>query len=251
MNSKTKGVLQILLVVILIAAFGFVAYRGVGSNHRGSAKNIRLGLDLKGGVSVTYEATEANPNPTDEQMEDTIYKMQKRVETMSTEASVYQEGSNRVTIDIPGVSNSAEILETLGKAGSLQFVMYNNLTDKDGNASPDEGEEVKFDEKNIELDGKGIEDAKATQQTSETGISENVVIVTFTGKGSKTFSTLTGNHVGEQLAIVYDNKLVSAPVINSKIDGECVISGGEDFKDMKNVQELASTLRIGDRKSVV
>ena len=245
MNSKTKGVLQILLVVILIAAFGFVAYRGVGSNHRGSAKNIRLGLDLKGGVSVTYEATEANPNPTDEQMEDTIYKMQKRVETMSTEASVYQEGSNRVTIDIPGVSNSAEILETLGKAGSLQFVMYNNLTDKDGNASPDEGEEVKFDEKNIELDGKGIEDAKATQQTSETGISENVVIVTFTGKGSKTFSTLTGNHVGEQLAIVYDNKLVSAPVINSKIDGECVISGGEDFKDMKNVQELASTLRIG------
>ena len=142
MNSKVKGVLQILLVVILIAAFGFVAYRGIGSNHRGSAKNIRLGLDLKGGVSVTYEATEANP--TDEQMEDTIYKMQKRVETMSTEASVYQEGSNRVTIDIPGVSNSAEILETLGKAGSLQFVLYENLTDKDGNKYPDEGEEVVF-----------------------------------------------------------------------------------------------------------
>lgn len=245
MNSKTKGVLQILLVVILIAAFGFVAYRGVGSNHRGSAKNIRLGLDLKGGVSVTYEATEANPNPTDEQMEDTTYKMQKRVETMSTEASVYREGSNRITIDIPGVSNSAEILETLGKAGSLQFVMYNNLTDKDGNENPNVGDEVKFDEKSVELDGKAIEDARAEKHTSETGASENVVVVKFTGKGSKTFSTLTGAHVNEYLAIIYDNKLISYPQIRSQIDGECVISGGEDFKDMKNVQELATTLRIG------
>lgn len=245
MNSKTKGVLQILLVVILIAAFGFVAYRGVGSNHRGSAKNIRLGLDLKGGVSVTYEATEANPNPTDEQMEDTTYKMQKRVETMSTEASVYREGSNRITIDIPGVSNSAEILETLGKAGSLQFVMYNKLTDKDGNENPNVGDEVKFDEKSVELDGKAIEDARAEKHTSETGASENVVVVKFTGKGSKTFSTLTGAHVNEYLAIIYDNKLISYPQIRSQIDGECVISGGEDFKDMKNVQELAATLRIG------
>lgn len=244
MNSKVKGVFQILLVVVLIAAFGFVAYRGVGSAHRGSAKNIRLGLDLKGGVSVTYEATTANP--TEKQMEDTIYKMQKRVENMSTEASVYQEGDNRVTIDIPGVSNSAEILETLGKAGSLQFVLYSNLKDKDGNANPAEGVEVQFNKDDIELDGKAVKDAQATKETSETGVSENVVAVEFTGKGTKTFADLTSAHVGEQLAIIYDNKLVSAPVLKSAItEGRCTISGGEDFKDMKNAQNLASTLRIG------
>lgn len=244
MNSKVKGVLQILLVVVLIAAFGFVAYRGVGSAHRGSAKNIRLGLDLKGGVSVTYEATTANP--TEKQMEDTIYKMQKRVENMSTEASVYQEGDNRVTIDIPGVSNSAEILETLGKAGSLQFVLYSNLKDKDGNANPAEGVEVQFNKDDIELDGKAVKDAQATKETSETGVSENVVAVEFTGKGTKTFADLTSAHVGEQLAIIYDNKLVSAPLLKSAItEGRCTISGGEDFKDMKNAQNLASTLRIG------
>ncbi len=244
MNSKVKGVLQILLVVILIAAFGFVAYRGVGSAHRGSAKNIRLGLDLKGGVSVTYEATTANP--TEKQMEDTIYKMQKRVENMSTEASVYQEGDNRVTIDIPGVSNSAEILATLGKAGSLQFVLYSNLKDKDGNANPADGAEVQFSKDDVELDGKAVEDAQATKQTSETGASENVVDVQFTGKGTKTFADLTSAHVGEQLAIVYDNKLVSAPVLKSAItEGRCTISGGGDFKDMQNAQNLASTLRIG------
>ena len=245
MNSKTKGVLQILLVVVLIAAFSYVALAGIGSAHKGSAKNIRLGLDLKGGVSVTYQAKKADP--TDQEMSDTIYKMQKRVEDFSTEASVYKEGANRINIDIPGVSNAAEILDKLGRAGSLQFVMYSKLKDKDGNANPSEGDEVVFDEKNVEMDGSMIDTATATtQQSSTTGASENVVNVKFTGKGAKKFSKITGNHVKEQMAIVYDNKLVSAPVIQSQIsDGNCVISGGNDFKDFANVESLASTLRIG------
>ena len=82
MNSKVKGILQILLIAVLIAAFSFVAYRGIGSAHRGSAQNIRLGLDLRGGVSVTYEATKENPTETE--MTDTVYKLQKRVEDVST-----------------------------------------------------------------------------------------------------------------------------------------------------------------------
>lgn len=243
MNSKVKGILQILLVVVLIAAFGFVAYRGIGSAHRGSAENIRLGLDLQGGVSVTYEANKANPTETE--MTDTVYKLQKRVEDVSTEASVYQEGANRITVDIPGVSNAAEILEKLGRAGSLQFILYANLTDKDGNANPEEGEEVKFDEKNVELDGSMIAEAKAgTQQAEGTGATENVVNLKFNGKGTKKFAKITGEHVGEQLAIVYDNKLVSAPVLRSEIsDGNCVISGG--FEKFSEAEELASTLRIG------
>lgn len=243
MNSKVKGTLQILLVVVLIAAFGFVAYRGIGSAHRGSAKNIRLGLDLQGGVSVTYEANKADP--TDEEMSDTVYKLQKRVEDVSTEASVYQEGANRITVDIPGVSNAAEILEKLGKAGSLQFILYTNLTDKDGNASPEEGEEVKFDASKVEMDGSAIKAAQATtQQEQGTGSTENVVSLTFNAKGAKKFAKVTGAHVGEQLAIVYDNKLVSAPVLRSEIsDGKCVISGG--FKKFADADELASTLRIG------
>lgn len=244
MNSKVKGVLQILLILILIGAFGFVAFRGIGSAHRGSAKNIRLGLDLQGGVSVTYEATKSDP--TDQEMKDTIYKMQKRVEDVSTEASVYQEGSNRVTIDIPGVSNSGEILKKLGQAGSLQFIMYDKLKDKDGKANPQEGDEVTFDEKDVELDGSMIDDANAVTQQSNTGATQNVVQLKFTGKGAKKFGKVTGEHVGENLAIVYDNKLVSYPTLRSEItDGECVIEGGEDFKDFAKVEELASTLRIG------
>ena len=91
MNSKVKGVLQVLLVLVLIAAFAFVAARGIGGAHRGSAKNIRLGLDLEGGVSVTYQAYKTDSTgkrtgeqPTDKDMADTIYKMQKRVETLES-----------------------------------------------------------------------------------------------------------------------------------------------------------------------
>lgn len=243
MNSKVKGILQILLVVVLIAAFAFVAYRGIGSARRGSAENIRLGLDLQGGVSVTYEAKKSNPTETE--MKDTVYKLQKRVEDVSTEASVYQEGSNRITVDIPGVNNATEILDKLGQAGALQFILYANLTDKDGKANPKDGEEVKFDEKNIELDGSMLAQANAgTQQAEGTGATENVVNIKFNGKGTKKFATLTGEHVGEQLAIVYDNKLVSAPVLRSEIsDGNCVISGS--FEKFSEAEELASTLRIG------
>lgn len=243
MNSKVKGILQILLVVVLIAAFGFVAGKGIGGGHRGSAKNIRLGLDLQGGVSVTYQANKENP--TDQEMTDTIYKMQQRVQDVSTEAAVYQEGDTRITIDIPGVSNSAEILEKLGRAGSLQFILYDNLKDKDGNASPNDGDEVTFDEKDVELDGSTIEDATATTQTnSTTGASENVVQLKFNSKGVKKFATVTGENVGSRLAIVYDGKLVSAPNLQTQIsDGECVIEGG--FEEFSEAEELASTLRIG------
>ena len=122
MNSKTKGIFQILLILLVTAAMGVVAYTGIGAGKRGSAQNIRLGLDLAGGVSVTYEATKENP--TAQEMSDTVYKMQKRVENESTEASVYQEGSNRVTVDVPDVEDPQAVLDKLGKAGALEFGYY-------------------------------------------------------------------------------------------------------------------------------
>lgn len=251
MNSKGKGVLQILLVLVLIAAFAFVAYRGIGAAHRGSAKNIRLGLDLKGGVSVTYQAyktdakgTRTGEQPTDEDMNDTIYKMQKRVETLeSTEAAVYQEGSDRVTIDIPGVSNSKQILEELGKAGALYFILYTDLKTEDG-GSPNEGDKVVYDKTKVLMTGDMIGDATSgTRQAEGTGKTEYGISVKFAGKGVKKFATITSEHINEQLAIVYDEKLVSAPQLVSEIsDGECWISGSFTAE---SAAQLSSTLRIG------
>ena len=252
MNSKLRGALQVLLVLVMIAAFAFVAFVGVGKWHKGSAENIRLGLDLKGGVSVTYQATKSNP--TKQEMDDTIYKMQKRVESYSTEAAVYQEGDNRITIDIPGATNSKEILEQLGKAGALYFVMLDKLTVKADAAdvasgaavstAPDEGDAVTFSKDDVLMDGSTIKEAVATTRTETSGKSENIVEIKFNGKGAKKFGDITTDHVGENMAIVYDDKLVSAPNIREAITGgNCVISGG--FEEFQEAEHLASTLRIG------
>ena len=260
MNSKLRGALQILLVLILIAAFGFVVFVGVGEWHKGKVENIRLGLDLKGGVSVTYQATKENP--TDTEMDDTIYKMQKRVENYSTEAAVYKEGDNRITIDVPGATNSKEILDELGKAGALYFVLLENVkaAPDDGEyaeggavegdvteisqSPPAEGDTVIFNKDNVEMDGSTIKEATATTRTETTGATQNVVSVKFNTKGTEKFGDVTSDHVGEQLAIIYDDKLVSAPNIKEAItSGECQISGG--FDDFQEAEALASTLRIG------
>ena len=224
MNSKVKGVLQVLLVLVLIAAFAFVAARGIGGAHRGSAKNIRLGLDLEGGVSVTYQAYKTDSTgkrtgeqPTDKDMADTIYKMQKRVETLeSTEAAVYQEGSDRVTIDIPGASDSEEVLKELGKAGALYFILYSDLkTEKGG--TPNEGDKVVYDKSKVLLTGDMIGEATSgSRQQEGTGKTEYGVSIKFAGKGIKKFAKISG--------------------------GECWISGSFTSE---SAEQLASTVRIG------
>lgn len=236
MNSKTKGIFQILLVLLVTAAMGVVAYTGVGAGKRGSAKNIRLGLDLAGGVSVTYEATKSNP--TAQEMSDTVYKMQKRVENESTEASVYQEGSNRVTVDVPDVEDPQAVLDKLGKAGALEFVLKTDCQIA-------EDKTATYDKEKVLLDGSMISSAEATtQQDSQTGVSENVVKITFNGKGAKKFGNVTSDHVGEALSIIYDGKEVSSPVIQTAItDGVAVVSG--NFEKFSDAEDMAATLRIG------
>lgn len=237
MNSKVKGAFQILLVLLVTAVFGVVAYTGIGKANRGSAKNIRLGLDLAGGVSVTYEASKENP--TAEEMNDTVYRMQKRVENESTEASVYQEGSNRVTVDVPDVDDPQAVLDKLGKAGSLEFVLLADCQ-IDQNTK-----DATYEKDKVLLDGSMISTAEATtQQDSSTGVSENVVKITFNGKGAKKFGDITSEHVGEQLSMIYDGKEVSSPVIQSAItDGVAVVSG--NFEKFSDAEDMAATLRIG------
>ena len=236
MNSKVKGILQILLILLVTAAMGVVAYVGIGQGHALSAKNIRLGLDLAGGVSVTYEATKENP--TAREMNDTVYKMQKGVENESTEASVYQEGSNRVTVDVPDVDDPQAVLDKLGKAGSLEFVMLSDCT------IDEKTKEATYDKDKVLLDGSMISDAEATTQQQSSGANENVVKITFTGKGAKKFGEVTSENVGANLSIIYDGKEVSSPTIQTAItDGVAIVSGS--FEKFSDAEDMAATLRIG------
>ena len=210
-SNKRKGIIGLLITLICIGVFGYFGYD--------TMDDIKLGLDLAGGVSITYQAVEENPSS--EEMSDTIYKLQQRVQNYSTEAEVYQEGSNRINIDIPGVSDANAILEELGKPGSLIFV------DESGNTI---------------LTGDQVASAKAAIQ-EKNGQKSYVVSLTFTEEGAKTFADATAKNIGKRIGIIYDGSLVSYPTVNSAITGgECYIDGMQDYDEAEN---LAATIRIG------
>ncbi|MGL6198665.1 MAG: protein translocase subunit SecD [Lachnospiraceae bacterium] len=219
--KKSKAIVSLILLAALLAGLSYIAFVGIGKTNSGSMKNINLGLDLAGGVSITYQATE--DNPTAEQMSDTVYKLQQRVEQYSTEASVYQEGDNRISIEIPGVTDANQILDELGKPGSLEF------QDTDGN---------------VVLEGTDVADASAQQTSnSTTGATEYVVALTLTEEGTTKFAEATTANVGKTISIIYDGTVISSPTVNEAIEGgEATISGMESYEA---AETLASTIRIG------
>ena len=250
--KKSRGIVVLLLTVILTVFFCFTAAVGIGPTGTGAAKHINTGLDLSGGVSITYQTKKSDP--TKEEMSDTIYKLQKRVEQYSTEAQVYQEGSDRITVEIPGVTDADEILNDLGKPGSLYFITQE---DADGNQNFTTGQngyvlarsmdEIK-ESGSVVLEGSDVADAEGGAiQNQNTSAKEYVVSLTLTSDGKNSgkekFSEATKENVGKQIAIIYDNQVVSAPNVNEQISGgKAQISG---MKDLEEAQNLASYIRIG------
>ncbi len=119
--TKSKAIVILIVMMLALAGITYVDIAGVDASGRGSASDIKLGLDLAGGVSITYQVVgEEEPSSTD--MADTISKLQQRVWNYSTEAVVYQEGTDRINIEIPGVSDANAILQDLGRPGALYFI---------------------------------------------------------------------------------------------------------------------------------
>ena len=102
--KKKQGILVLILTVIVVGFLAFTTAVGFGPAGIGAAKNIKTGLDLAGGVSITYQVK--GDAPSQEDMDDTIYKLQKRVEGYSEEAQVYQEGDDRINVEIPGAKDA-------------------------------------------------------------------------------------------------------------------------------------------------
>lgn len=220
--NKKKAKITIGGMLILLLVLVYTSVFGIGKTGTGSARNIILGLDLSGGVSITYQ-TVGDENPSSEDMDDTIHKLQQRVDGYSTEAQVYQEGSNRINIEIPGVTDANAILEELGKPGSLQFRL------SDGT---------------VVLEGTQVASASAgTQQDQTTKRSEYVVQLDLTADGKEAFAKATSENVGNVIEIVYDDEVISAPRVNEAItDGSAIITG---MADAEEAQNLASFIRIG------
>lgn len=253
MMKKKQSIAVLIVAVVLTVLLGWTAIVGWGPTGTGAMRNINLGLDLSGGVSITYQAVEENPSAED--MSDTRYKLEQRAYQYSTEAQVYQQGDNRITIDIPGATDANEILTELGKPGSLYFIAEK---DADGNQNyvydstvgnyvlNNKTLEDLQNDGSIVLTGQDLENAEAVhQQDSTTQATTAAVELRLTDEGAEKFATATEKaaEAGETIGIYYDEEFVSVPVVNDAItDGVASISGSMDWEEASN---LAATLRIG------
>ena len=218
--KKSKA--AVILAVILAAFVGLAYYASIilSSTGIGEDMSIPLGLDLSGGVSITYQVVDENPSTED--MKDTIYKLQKRVDSYSTEASVYQVGDDRITVEIPGVQDANQILEDLGNPGSLEFQM------PDGT---------------VFMTGDMVADAQGATTTDRYGNKQYIVSLKLTDEGAKIFGEVTSENIGKNLPIVYDGETISYPRVQSAITGgEAQITGMSTFEEADN---LATQIRIG------
>lgn len=259
--KKNKAVIVLLCILLLLAGVTYVDLFGVDGEGAGSASDISLGLDLAGGVSITYQVVgDETPSATD--MSDTIAKLQKRVEGYSTEAIVYQEGADRINIEIPGVSDANAILQELGRPGALYFIAQ---TDPEGNLNYTQQTVQNADgtfgtayvllkeidelleDGSILVKGTDVQDARAGTINDTMG-SVQAVSLTMTAEGREKFEQATRNasSKGESLAIYYDGNIISAPSVNVVItDGNAQISPMESYE---RAESLASTIRIGGLK---
>ena len=310
MKKLRNGILKLLIVILAVAGMSYVA--------KIAAPLIKLGLDLNGGVSITYQAVEDNPSAQD--MSDAVYKLQLKAQDYSTEAEVYQEGSNKINIDIPGAKDANKILEELGEPGNLYFV-EGEVTWPEIISSPSEADEVEEiatpSETDTEEIGPGISTVsnatssnindilgnvnvdganiwrgpngemtiggespgegwtlvqnpaqpqydytqKPIYATSSIVISGNdvtsarggmyqdngrtsyAVDLTFSEEGAAKFAEATKRNIGQIIYILYNDKLVSAPTVQTEItEGRAQITG---MSSLEEAERIASTIRIG------
>ncbi|MBQ8279023.1 MAG: protein translocase subunit SecD [Roseburia sp.] len=218
--KRSKAV--VIMAVVLAAVLGLSYYASLILSATGAhgEMSIPLGLDLSGGVSITYQIVDENPS--EEDMSDTIYKLQKRVEGYSTESSVYQVGDDRITVEIPGVSDANAILEELGNPGSLEFMT------EDGD---------------VFMTGDQIADAEVAVAEDIYGKKEYVVALTMTEEGAAIFEKTTEEYLGRCLPIVYDGETISNPYVQGVISGgQAQISGMASYEE---ANLLATQIRVG------
>lgn len=263
---KVKGTIKFIIALAVTAFLGWIAICGIGADSWGSASGVRLGLDLAGGVSITYRTVKEDP--TDDEMADTVYKMQKRAESFSTESEVYPEGSNRITVAIPDVTDADAVLADLGDAGNIYFVYgmsrENNIQNIEVNYDAVRGEytydlllplEEIIANGDVVIDGSDVAGASPNVYQDNLKGAQYVVVLNLNERGRQKFADATKycysyeNSVSDdafyrnRIAIVYDGKVVSAPGVAAVIDGgDATISGQKDINEAK---QLATTIRIG------
>jgi preprotein translocase subunit SecD len=186
-------------------------------------------------------------------LEQSVEIVRRRVDSLGTkEASVTREGNDRIVVQVPGLQDPSELKRILGKTAKLEFKMVDQRTTAEmvaaGRAAPgaellpmqDNPAQKIAVRRRADVAGENLIDAQAQPSQQSVGFE---VSFRLDATGAQRFATITRNNVGKPFAIILDNKVISAPTINSPIlGGQGVITG--DY-DSKSASEFAALLRAG------
>lgn len=197
MKKKGKSSALLILIVFLIGLLAFAGFKGVtlfGWQFKSFDKVITKGLDLQGGVSVLMEIQQ--DTVTSEELESAKEHISLRVNKLGVaETIVTTEGQKRIRVDVPGMTDSKEIVDSLSQSGNLSFKGPN-------------GDEI--------LTGKDIKKATA-QMNQQSGGYE--VGLELNDEGTQKFADATGKYVGQKISIYLDDEMISDPTVNTQITG--------------------------------
>ena len=218
-NNKKKSIMSLVVIILVTAALIYTVLCGVGGKFK--AKDIKLGLDLRGGASITYEI---KGKASEQDIEDTMEKLDLRVQSYTKEATVQKEGNKRISVNIPGVTDETEVFKELSQPGQVEFKL--------------EGSDE------VLMNGDDIDDAQAVT-TSQDQVSAGAYMVSleFTQKGGEKFAKITTDNTGKVLETYYGGEKVSSATINEPITGgKAQISGNFTYEE---ADKLATYIRIG------
>jgi preprotein translocase subunit SecD len=245
-------------VASLPAGTTSAAYERIGNDYLPSFEMAREGAGLR--YTMKPNAVEDLQRDTVEQAKEAV---DRRVNALGVaEPVIVVEGQDRINIQLPGVDDPARVKDIIKTTAQLQFRLVENGTaptaealfqmlpaamreqvdilpgDLEDDLGRVTGVTYYAVNKNVPVSGRDLKNARVQKGR----VGEPVIGFTFTPEGTPKFSQLTGGNVGRQLAIVLDNKVVSAPRINSQIDGEGVIEGSFT---QQQAADLSLILRSG------
>ncbi|MDD2190586.1 MAG: protein translocase subunit SecD [Eubacteriales bacterium] len=229
-----KKILAIVLSIIILFGW-YVTLVGIGPV--GPIKDqLKLGLDLSGGVYVVMEAqTDVSGEELKKLMTQTQAVIEERVNQMGlSEPIVTIEGTNRIRVELPGAEDAEDAINTIGKTAQLQFIMADNT---------------------VVLDGSQVEDAGIMNDPDNGGYA---VTLKFNKSGAEAFKAATTKIINREvisqnpgmradiIMIVLDDQVISAPVVQDIIpNGEATITGGPGGFSDDEATELSVLIRGG------